>query len=452
MGSQDHGASRRDFLKTTAAAGVGFWVAGGIAARASTSPNEQLQIASCGVNGKGRGDVKNASRFGKIFAVCDADRTFLDQSAKVYKTENKFTDYREMLDRLGDKIDVVTISTPDHTHAVIASKAMKMGKHVYCQKPLTKTIWEARELQRIAKETGVTTQMGNQYTAFEPMRKAAYQIKAGQIGTVKEVHVWTNRPVWPQGEARPEPKPIPNELNWEAWLGPAPYRPYGEGYHTFKWRGWWDFGTGALGDMACHTCNLPFMALNMRDPLSVEAETSGHNQDSYPEWSSIKFEFPELDGRAAFNLYWYDGTKKPPAELYAKFIEGTTSEGQSKTLNASGCLLVGDKGTMYAGGDYAEAGIELSTDDPWLDVDYPKPPGEPELGHVQEFYEAIHDRSKKPVSNIVDYGGPLTETILLGNLAVWKPGKVAWDAKALTTPDPELMKIVKTEYRYGYEL
>ncbi|MAT72961.1 MAG: dehydrogenase [Planctomycetaceae bacterium] len=451
MASQSKGASRRDFLKTSAAAGVGFWVAGGVAARASTSPNEQLQIAGVGVNGKGRSDVKNASRFGKIFAVCDADRTFLNQSARVYKTDHAYTDFREMFDRLGDQIDVVTVSTPDHCHAVVAAKAMKMGKHVYCQKPLTKSIWEARELQKIAKDTGVVTQMGNQFTAYEPMRKAAYQVRGGQLGNVSEVHVWTNRPIWPQGEERPEPKPIPNTLNWEAWLGPAPYRPYADGYHTFKWRGWWDFGTGALGDMACHTCNLPFMALNMRDPVSVEAETSGHNQDSYPEWSQIKFEFPALDGRAPFTLYWYDGTKLPPDSLTAQFLEGG-SGGQPKKLNASGCIMVGDKATMYAAGDYAQDGIELNTDDEWLEVDYPKPAGEPELGHVQEFYDAIHDRSKTAVSNIADYSGPLTETILLGNLAVWQPGKVEWDAATITPGDSSLMKIVKPEYRWGYEL
>ena len=440
MDLKQPGASRRDFIKTTAAAGaagLGFWVAGGIAAKASTSPNGKLQVAGCGVNGKGLSDVRNASRFGKIYAVCDVDRKFLDQSARIYKTEHKFTDFREMLDRMGDKIDVVTVSTPDHCHAVIASKAMKMGKHVYCQKPLTKSIWEARELQRIAKETGVVTQMGNQYTSFTPMRKAAYQIKAGQVGTVKEVHVWTNRPVWLQGEA---------------WLGPAAYRPYGEGYHTFKWRGWWDFGTGALGDMACHTCNLPFMALNMRDAVTAEAESSGHNGDSYPAKSKIKFEFPALDGRAAFTLYWYDGTNLPPKDLYAKFIEGTTADGQPKKLNPSGCIIVGDKATLYAAGDYANEGIELSTKDPWLEVDYPKPVAEEDLGHMQEFFAGINDRSKKPMSNIDDYGGQLTETILLGNLAVWKPGKVTWDAKTLTPSDPSLVKIVKPEFRYGYEL
>jgi len=446
-------STRRRFFQRTAAAGVGFWVAGGVSLRASTSPNEQLQVGGIGVNGKGRSDVRNASRFGKIHALCDVDRVFLEQAGQAYKTDLLYTDFREMLDVLGDKLDVVTVSTPDHTHAVAAAKAMKLGKHVYCQKPLTHSIWEARQLGEIARAKNVVTQMGNQYTAFAPMREAAYRVRGGQLGNVREVHVWTNRPVWPQGEARPEAKPIPNELNWEAWLGPAPYRPYGEGYHTFKWRGWWDFGTGALGDMACHTCSLPFMALNMRDPVSVEAETSGHNHDSYPVKSKIKFEFPALGSRSAFTLFWYDGSNLPPAEVTAPFVAGDAS----KKLNASGCVMIGDKAMLYAAGDYAEAGIEYldAAGKPGVELlasDYPQPVAAPELGHVQEFYEAIHDRSKKAVSNFPDYAGPLTETILLGNLAVWKQGRVEWDAKTMTPSDPALAKIVRREYRYGYEI
>ncbi|MCC6492982.1 MAG: Gfo/Idh/MocA family oxidoreductase [Pirellulales bacterium] len=454
MQPQKRHSSRRDFLRQSAATGVGFWVAGGLAGKVSASPNEQLQIASFGVNGKGRSDVSNAARFGKIFALCDADRSFLDLSARTYKVpkENTFTDYRELFDKLGDKFDVVTVSTPDHTHAVILAKALRAGKHCYGQKPLTHSIWEARTLQELARQAGTVTQMGNQYTAFEPMRKAAYQIRGGQIGNVKEVHVWTNRPIWPQGEARGPEKEVPKELDWEAWIGPAPMRPYADGYHTFKWRGWWDFGTGALGDMACHTCNLPFMALNMRDPLSVEAETSGHNHDSYPAKSKIKFEFPSIGERQAFTFYWYDGTNLPPKDLYADF-DKPNDKGEPWTLSTSGCLLVGDKATMYAAGDYAENGIFVNNGVELQDVDYPKPPGEPELGHVQEFYEAISDpKNKQATSNFADYAGPLTETILLGNLAVWKEGPVKWDAKTLTPDDPSLMKIVKPEYRSGYEL
>ena len=441
-------SNRRSFLQQSAAVGVGFWVAGGVTAKESSSPNSKLQIAGIGAGGKGSSDVKNASRFGKIYALCDADRKTLASADKLYKTGRTFTDFRELLDQLGDKIDVVTVSTPDHNHAVIASKAMKMGKHCYCQKPMTHSIWEARQLGSIAREMGVATQMGNQFTAYEPMREAAYQIRAGQLGTVKEVHVWTNRPVWPQGEARNPSKPVPEYLDWEAWIGPAPMRDYAEGYHTFKWRGYWDFGTGALGDMACHTCNLPFMALNMRDPTAVEAATSGHNRDSYPAWSKIKYDFPELDGRAAFTMHWYDGTKLPESHLYEEFLQGTDKEGNPLKLDASGVLIIGDKGTMYAAGDYADRGIYLSKGLEPLAVDYPKPPP---LGHVQEFYQSIHDRSKPAVSNFPDYAGPLTETILLGNLAVWKGGRVEWDAKKLQPiSDPKLANIVRREYRDGY--
>lgn len=447
-------ASRRDFLRYTAATGAGYWVAGGIASKASASPNEQLQIACFGVSGKGRSDVSNAARFGKIFSVCDVDRTFLDLSARTYEVpdENKFTDFRELFDKMGDKIDVAVISTPDHTHAVILAKALKAKKHCYGQKPLTHSIYEARAIQDLAKAAGpgVVTQMGNQYAAYEPMRKAAYQIRDGQIGRVKEVHVWTNRPIWPQGEARGAEKPVPKELDWESWIGPAPMRPYADGYHTFKWRGWWDFGTGALGDMACHTCNLPFMALNMRDPTAVEAKTSGHDHDSYPAKSQIKFDFPAIGDRAAFTFHWYDGSNRPAEDLYADFLT-PDKDGKPTALSTSGCLIVGDKCSMYAAGDYAEGGIRVNKGVELTDVEYPVPPGEPELGHVQEFYDAIAD-SKKAVSNFIDYAGPLTETILLGNLAVWKEGPVKWNAKDLTPDDPSLMAIVKNEYREGYTL
>lgn len=437
--------NRRQFLHASAAAGAGYWALGGIASAQSKSPNEKLQIAGVGVGGKGKSDIAEARPFGKIFALCDIDDQPLEGTETVYKTGNTFHDYREMFDRLGDQIDAVIVSTPDHMHAVIAAKAMEMGKHVYCQKPLTRTIWEARRLGELAKENDVVTQMGNQFTALNPMREAAYQIKNGNLGTVKEVHVWTNRPVWPQGGPRPDGGPAPSNVHWDLWLGVAPHRDYAPGaYHDFKWRGWWDFGTGALGDMACHTCNLPFMGLNMRDPVSVEATTSGHNGDSYPEWSTIEFEFPELDGRAPFTLHWYDGGKKPDNSLFAD-VTITNPDG-SPAPNKSGALIIGDKATMYAAGDYAQEGIEIIGADA-MKVDYPR-----SRGHQREFYDAIKDRSKTPMSNIVTYGGPLTETILLGNLAVWSGKKVGWDAKTLTPDDPELMKVVKPEYHNGYEM
>ena len=443
MSNQQH---RRKFLQSTAAMGAGYWTLGGVASgqSSSRSPNQQLQIACVGIGGKGASDAQNASKFGKIAALCDIDQQKLDGTEGRYKTGNTFNDYRELFDKMGDKIDVVTVSTPDHMHALIAAAAMKAGKHVYCQKPLTRTIWEARRLGEIAAEADVVTQMGNQFTAYNPMRKAAYQIKAGNLGTVSEVHVWTNRPVWPQGEARPEPTEVPGHVHWDLWLGGAPNRPYGPSYHPFKWRGWWDFGTGALGDMACHTCNLPFMALNMRDPVAVEAETSGHDGDSYPEWSKIKFDFPALEGRAPFTLYWYDGGKKPDNALFADV--SMKNPNGSPAPSASGAMIIGDKAKMYAAGDYADKGIEIIGADE-MKTDYPK-----SRGHVREFYDAINDRSKTTTANITNYGGPLTETILLGNLAVWKGARVEWDAKNLIpTNDASLMKIVKPEYENGYE-
>jgi predicted dehydrogenase len=429
---------------------LGYWVTGGLQAAESRSPNEQIQVGCIGVGGKGKSDVQNMSEFGKIYALCDVDATTLDGMAKAFKTEHNFSDFREMLDQLGDRIDAVTVSVPDHNHAVMAAKAMKMGKHVYCQKPLTHTIWEARRLGEIAREKGVATQMGNQFTAEAAMRKAAQQIRAGQLGTVKEVHVWTDRPKWPQGERRPMMKPVPDTLDWETWLGPAPYRPYGDDlYHPFKWRGWWDFGTGALGDMACHTCNLPFMALNMRDPISVEAECPDHDGDSYPARSKIKFDFPELNGRAPFTLFWYDGGNLPDIALF----KGVTLEVESEGSKVpppwqSGVLLVGDRATMYAAGDYAELGIQIVGDVEELQVNFVRSPG-----HEKEWFDAMRDPRKPAMSNFPDYAGPLTETILLGNLAVWKRGRVEWDPVNLKPlNDPSLERIVHCEYRDGYEV
>jgi predicted dehydrogenase len=440
---------RRRFLQTTAAAGLGYWAAGGVEAAASKSPNEQIQVGCIGVaGGKGGDDVRNMSKLGKIYALCDVDSTFLDPSAKQYKVEHKFSDYREMLDKMGKKIDAVTVTVPDHNHAVMAAKAMRMGKHVYCQKPLAHSIWEARRLGEIAKETGVATQMGNQFTAFNPMRKAAYQIRAGMLGNVNEVHIWTNRPIWPQGEHRKPIKPVPATLNWEQWLGPAPYRPYADGYHPFSWRGWWDFGTGALGDMACHTCNLPFMALNMRDPVSVEADCPEHDGDSYPPRSKIKFEFPELDGRRAFTMHWYDGGNVPPIELFKGVtLKVKADKKEIPPPYQSGVLLIGDKAKMYAAGDYADQGIQVvGAEEP--DVEYPRSPG-----HEKEWFEAMRDSKKPAMSNFANYAGPLTETILLGNLAVYKRGKVQWDPVNLKPlNDPSLARIVRPTFRDGYEV
>src|SRR5438270_2133100 len=304
-------ASRRSFFRTSAAIGAGFWVSGGIAPRESRAANEKVQFACVGVGGKGSSDSQDAGRAGDVVAICDIDMKNLDFAATRWPEAKKFSDFREMFDKMADKIDAFTVSTPDHCHAVVASMGMKLGKHAHVQKPMTKSLYEARYLGQLAAEKGLATQMGNQGTANPDLREAAAIIKSGALGRVKEVHVWTNRPVWPQGIERPAPEPIPIHVHWYEFIGPAEMRPYSSAYHNFKWRGWWAFGTGALGDMACHTLNMPYMGLDLRDPTSVQATTSGHNKETFPSWSIITYDFPERSGRAPLKYMWYDGNKRP---------------------------------------------------------------------------------------------------------------------------------------------
>jgi predicted dehydrogenase len=432
--------SRRDFLKSAALTGIGVWVGdrafAAPGARKLAAPNERIRFACIGVGGKGESDTADAARFGDILALCDVDENTLNKAGEKYAMARKFTDYRKMLEEMGKSIDAVTVSTPDHHHALAAAMAMQMGKHCFCQKPLTHTIYEARRLGEIARDKKVATQMGNQGTASSGLRKSAALVKAGILGPVKEVHVWTNRPIWPQGGARPEPSDVPSNLHWDLWLGPAPQRPYANGYHPFAWRGWWDFGTGALGDMACHTVNMAYMALDLRNPTTVVAETSGHNRDSYPKWSIINFEFPANDTRPAVKLIWYDGGKRPPVEL----LEG-------REPSESGSLLVGEKGKLYSPSDYGNARVLLGGVEE-KEVSFTESPG-----HFEEWVRAMKG-GEPAMSNFPDYAGPLTETILLGNLAVWADGKkIEWDAKRLeATNAREVRPIVRPTYRAGYSL
>jgi predicted dehydrogenase len=425
---------RRDFLKTTALAGAGFWI-GAAAADDKKSPNEQIRFACIGVDGKGRSDTADAARHGVVVALCDVDDKKLGMAAQKYPGAKTFNDFRKMFDAIGNSIDAVTVSTPDHVHAVASAMAMRLGKHCFTQKPLTHTLFEARRLGEIARETKVATQMGNQGTASSGLRKAAALVRAGVIGTVKEVHVWTNRPIWPQGGPRPKEAPVPSQLHWDLWLGPMAERPYGSGYHPFAWRGWWAFGTGALGDMACHTMNLPFRALDLRDPIAVEAQSSGHNKESYPTWSIIRYWFPDRGQRPALTMTWYDGGKRPPDALL-----------DDQQPDKSGSLMIGDKGKLYAPGDngggyrFLGAGAEPT-------VSFATSPG-----HFAEFVRAIKG-GELPLSNFADYACPLTETVLLGNLAVWAGKKVEWDANSLkATNAPEVEALVKMPYRSGYSL
>ncbi|MDP6445291.1 MAG: Gfo/Idh/MocA family oxidoreductase [Pirellulaceae bacterium] len=433
-----HRNNRRDFLQTTALGGVGFFVASGVQAQESKSSLEQINFASVGVGGKGTSDSNDAGRSGNMVAICDIDDNNLGKAAKKWPKAEKFNDYREMFEKVGKSIDAVTVSTPDHNHAPATSLALKAGKACFTQKPMTHSIYEARRLGELARENKCATSMGNQGTANPGLRKAAALVQAGFIGTVKSAHVWTNRPVWPQGLDRPKEEPaVPGHIHWNEFIGPAEFRPYHEAYHPFKWRGWWAFGTGALGDMACHTLNMPFAALDLRDPTSVEAKTSGHNKETYPQWSVIDYAFPERNGRAALTMTWYDGGKLPDEKLF-----------QGEKVSSSGTLLVGEKGTIYSPGDYGGNFKVLEGGEVPKDVEYKRSPG-----HFKEWVQSI--RGGDPaMANFPEYASPLTEVVLLGNLAVFADGKkIEWDAKKLAASNaPDLDWLIKHEYRDGYQL
>ncbi|MGD9127808.1 MAG: Gfo/Idh/MocA family oxidoreductase [Planctomycetia bacterium] len=466
-----HHPTRRQFIQTSAAIGIGYYLTAGARGEDKpVPPSDRIRLAGIGVGGKGRADVSNSSQFGEYVALCDTDTKRLEmmkkrlakKKEKEKEKESKtvtgtgkatgagtdadckmYTDFRKLLEEMGDQIDAVTISTPDHTHAAATLMAMRMGKHVYCQKPLTHSIYEARLVSKVAKETGVATQMGNQGTQIEGLRKAAAMLRAGVLGKVKEVHVWTDRPIWAQGGPRPESVPCPKTIKWDQWIGPAKMRPYAKGYHPFAWRGFWDFGTGALGDMACHTMNMPFQGLDLRDPISVVATTAGHNEEMYPKWSEIEFEFAATDTRGPMKLIWHDGGKLPDMELF-----------EGRQPSKSGSLTIGEKGKLYSPHDYGKE-YELIGVDP-IEAEYRKPvPGmgnKYELAHHKEWFNAI--RGGEPaMSNFVDYAGPLTEMCLLGNLAVWAGGqKIEWDAKNLKSSVPGLEENIKPVYRKGYTL
>jgi predicted dehydrogenase len=446
--------SRRDFLKSTTAAGVGFWAAAGAMPRESRSAIERIRFGCIGVGGKGSSDSKDASRNGDVVAICDIDDNTLNKAGDTFAGAKKYNDFRKMLEEMGPNIDAVTVSTPDHTHAAASLMAMRMGKACFTQKPMTHSIYEARRMGEVAREMKVATQMGNQGTANRGLRQAAAVVKAGTLGNVSEVHVWTNRPIWPQGAGRPPEAEVPKHVHWDLWIGPAAYRSYANGYHPFAWRGYWDFGTGALGDMACHTMNMPYMALGLQHPISVEAQTSGHNKETYPAWSIIKYEFPATDKRGPVTFTWYDGKKLPPIELFQKVkwpkeaIKDGPKGDKAETFETSisGALLIGDKASLYSPGDYADKFyLPEGMEKPKVDIDVSP-------GHFVEYARAIKE-GIPATSNFPDYSGPLTEIVLLGNLAVWSGNKVLWDAKELKAKGaPELDSMIRPTYREGYTL
>ncbi len=444
--------SRRNFLKsagTTLAAAyvVPRQVLGGAGYQA---PSDTLNIASVGCGGKGRTDVAGVSGE-NIVALCDVDAVRASETFEKFPSVPKYTDWRRMLEQVKG-IDAVTVTTPDHTHAIIAMSALQLGKHVFVQKPLTHTIQEARKLTLAAREAGVATQMGNQGHSWEGNRLICEWVWSGAIGPVREAHAWTNRPrgYWPQGAhiAKPPEIPaVPSTLNWDVWVGPAPYRPYHPAYAPHDWRGWWDFGCGAIGDMACHIMDTPVWALKLRDPDTVHAYSTPFNNETYPLASVVHYEFPAREDMPPAKLTWYDGGMMPerPPELEPGRMMGDQD---------GGVLLVGENGSIMCGCYGRNPRIIPETK--MQDFEPPPQTIPRSPGIYQGWIEAA--KTGGQASSNFDYAGPLTEIALLGNVAIQfqdRNMKLEWDGENMQVtnlPEANEWMARQNEYRPGWAL
>lgn len=463
--------TRRQFLKRTSIAasiaGMSFPFVGRV-----FGANDKIRIACIGVGGKGNSDSSHAAACGgEIVAICDVDQRTLDEKGQQFPQAKKYRDYRKLLDAVGKDIDAVTVSTPDHNHGIAAARAMKMGKHCYCQKPLVQTVEEARLLRKLATEKKLATQMGNQGTAENGLRRAVEVVQAGVIGKPLELHVWSNRPVWPQGYDRPTGSdPVPEYLDWDCWLGPAATRPYKKDiYHTFAWRGWYEFGTGALGDMACHTVNMPFRALKLGYPNVVECEMASRiYHETFPKTSRIRFEFPEREGLPPLKFWWYDGNPgdalkplRPDADTTKEIL---TTMG---TLPGSGALIVGEKGKLFSPDDYGarfyvsmkgkEEMVQGDKDEACkaVPVTIPRNEGNSDGDYRQkaEWFRMMKEGT--PAYSNFDIAAYLTEIILLGCVAlrVGEGRRMEWDGPNMKSTNlPEAEKFVRRKNRKGWEV
>ncbi|MDB6020204.1 MAG: putative dehydrogenase [Pedosphaera sp.] len=486
------GLNRRNFIRrTTLAAGAAamyFPYVGRV-----LGANDRINIGCIGVGGKGDQDSHDAAvNGGTIVAICDVDKRILAAKKEQFDRNfpgkftdmKQFQDYRELLDKVGKDIDAVTVSTPDHHHGVAAIRAMKMGKHAFCQKPLVQTVYEARAVRALAKEKNLATQMGNQGSAEDGLRRAVEVIQAGIIGNPLELHVWSNRPIWPQGVDRPMgDDPVPENLDWDIWLGPAKQRPYKNQYdasvlkncptfagphvyHQANWRGWMDFGTGALGDMACHTVNMPFRGCKLGYPNVVELEiASRYYSESYPKTARIRYEFPERDGLPPMKFWWYDGNPRdpvlgplrPPIDAVREIINTI------EKLPGSGALIIGEKGKLYSDDDYGTRFFLCMKGE-----DTYKPGNQHEAAkavpqtldrigggttrHMKEWFDMM--KTGKPAYSNFEIAGYLAEVILLGCVALraGEGKRMEWDGPNMKSPNlPEVAQFVKRENRAGWE-
>lgn len=475
-----HSSPRREFIKKSTIASIGIsivprHVLGGIG---YTAPSDKLIVAGIGVGGKGESDLKSFADSGKaeIAFLCDVDDRRAATSRAQFPKAKYYKDWREMLDKEGRHFDAVSIATPDHNHASPAMKAMQMEKHVYVQKPLTHDIFEARKLTEAAEKYKVVTQMGNQGASNDGTRLMSEWFDAGLIGDIKEVYCWTDRPVWPQGIPWPKnPAVIPSELDWNLWLGTAPYKDYVAGLVPFNWRGWWDYGTGALGDMGCHLVEVPVRVLNLKYPKDVQCSVGsvyvdefqrGYFPDSCPPSSHVTMTFSQTDKtNGDIKLHWMDGGIQPtrPEELGPNEVFGD---------GGNGVLFIGTEGKMMCG-TYSENPRllpTLKTDQIKVDQKYNRVSGQAN-GHYGQWVEAaLAGYGKKEVSSPFSIAGPLTETLLIANLAIRGfdfrktranggfdyPGRyieMLWDSDNMrVTNFEEANQFVKRSYREGWTL
>ena len=418
------------------------------------SPNERLNIAAIGAGGMGRANI-DACSTENIVALSDVDDKHAADTFRTYPKASRYRDFRVMFDKEHKNIEAVIVATPDHTHAVAAMAAMRAGKHLYCQKPLAHSIYEVRKLTETARQTGVQTQMGNQGHSSEQIRRLREWIQAGAIGQVREVHAWSDRPVggnpWSDFPIMKRPEqspPVPDTLAWDLWLGPAKERPYHPIYCPTTWRGFWDFGTGPLGDMGCHILDPAFWALDLGQPTSVQATTTHCipevSEETFPRASIVRYQFPARGAMAPVSLTWYDGRLKPPVP---KDFD------PRQRFDGNGAILIGDQGTIMHG-SHGAGGLRLlpkSRRDEYIEP--PKTiPRVKDGAHEQDWVRACKDG--KPASSSFEYGGPLTEMVLLGVLAMrTKDRKLEWDGENLRIPnDAKAHALVNPPYRAGWSL
>jgi hypothetical protein len=435
---------RRLFLRRASALAIGVQIVPRyVIGQGQIPPSEKLNIAGIGVGGQG-GGVLNDTKSENIVALCDVDWAKADHTFKVFPEAEQFKDYRVLLKKRKD-IEAVMIATPDHMHAPITLAALRAGKHVYVEKPMAHSIEEARLMTRVAKETGLVTQMGNNGHAGEGLRQIREWILAGAIGKVLEVHAWSDRPGkwWKQPVHRPiETPPVPPDLDWDLWIGAAPQRPYNPVYHPTLWRGWFDFGTGALGDMAVHNIDPAFYALDLGAPIAAECESCPLGKETYPQWQILTLEFALPDRSAPLRVRWYDGGKLPPKPDHV---------GDEMDLGDNGIYFLGERGTMVCGGwsgapRLFPAALRESFQPPPKTI--PRSPG-----HRLEWIQACKAKRPEDAKAGFAYSGPFTEALLIGNLATRLQKRVEWDAAGMRARNaPEADALIRKKYRRGFGL